>query len=95
MENNVYISFIRSKLETSTMVWHSSLSDGAEEIWREFKSQPSRSYSRTTMIIMKMHFKLQVLSLETLGKRREILCLKFAKNCLKNETSTAVPVSSK
>ena len=28
---------------------------------------------------------LQELNLETLEKRRETLCLKFAKNCLKNE----------
>ena len=40
------------------------------------------------MIIMKSTmtlFGLQKLKMETLNKRRESICLKFAKNCLKNE----------
>ena len=41
-------------------------------------------------IILKSHYHnyedaLKTVKLDTLEKRREILCLKFAKNCLKNE----------
>ena len=41
-------------------------------------------------IILKSHYNnyedaLKILKLDTLDKRREMLCLKFAKNCLKNE----------
>ena len=41
-------------------------------------------------IILKNHYDnyenaLKILKLDTLNKRREMLCLKFAKNCLKNE----------
>ena len=79
----IYMSFIRSKLESSSVVWHSSLSNGNR---RDLERVQKSAFK----IILKNHYDnyenaLKVLNLETLDKRRETLCLKFAKNCLKNE----------
>ena len=85
---HIYMSFIRSKLETSAVVWHSSLSDrNRRDLERVQKS--------ALKIILKNHYNnyedaLRVLKLDNLDKRREMLCLKFAKNCLKNEKMKAL-----
>ena len=76
-------SFIRSKLETSAVVWHSSLScKNRRDLERVQKS--------AMKVILKNQYStyeeaLKILNMDTLDKRREILCRKFAKNCLKNE----------
>ena len=65
------------------MVWHSSLSD-------KNRKDLERVQKSALKIILKDHYTtyedaLEVLNLQSLEKRREILCLRFAKNCLKNE----------
>jgi len=77
----LYKSFIRSVLEFSAVVWHSSLSQAnISDIERIKKS--------ALKVILKDKYTdyesvLSELKLKTLFKRREMLCLKFAKKCLK------------
>ena len=79
---NVYILFIRSLLEQSAVVWHSSLTqENIQDLERVQKSalrvilgERYKSYKKS----------LDTLELETLKDRREHLCLNFAKSCRKN-----------
>ena len=80
---NIYISYIRSILEKSAVVWHSSLTN-------KNRKDLERVQRCATYIMMGKDFKnyktaLKDLNLETLEQRRNNLCLKFAKSCLKNE----------
>ena len=80
---NIYSLYIRSVLEQSCQVWHHSLSeDDITDIERVQKvacrvilGDRYSSYSQA----------LDYLSLEPLTERRQKLCLKFAKKCLKHE----------
>jgi len=78
----IYKIFIRSILENSCVVWHSSLSE-----------QDSNDIERVQKAVCKMILKeyyenyekaLKILRLEKLKDRRENLCLNFAKKCLRN-----------
>ena len=79
----LYKTFIRSVLEYSAVVWHSSLSQkNISDIERVQKS--------ALKVILKENYKdydsaLTQLHLESLAKRREFLCLRFAKKSLKLE----------
>ena len=80
---HIYMSFIRSKLESSAVVWHSSLSE-------KNRRDLERVQKSAIKIILNKYYSsyedaLKTLKLDTLEKRREILCLKFAKNCLRND----------
>ena len=78
---NIYIQYIRSILEQSCVVWHSSMTqEDAENIERVHKNALN--------VISKSNYKdyenaLEKLNLETLQERRENLCLSFAKKCQK------------
>ena len=78
----IYILYIRSVLESSAVVWHSSLTQGQElEIERVQKV--------ALRIILKDDYvdystALTDCSLKTLAERRNDLSLAFAKNCVKN-----------
>ena len=79
----IYISQIRSKLEQSAVVWHSSLT-------KRNKSDLERIQKAALRVILKDRYQsysgaLKTLGIESLEKRREELCLKFAKSCLKIE----------
>ena len=77
----IYYSRIRCKLEQSAAVWSSSLtkknSDDLERVQKSavriINGKNYESYSRT----------LKDLDIMRLSERREIICLKFAKNSLK------------
>ena len=78
----IYIQYVRSILEQSCVVWHSSLT-------QEDASNIERVQKNSIRIILKHEYisyeqAMEKLSLETLEQRRENLCLKFAKKCLKN-----------
>ena len=79
---NVYILFIRSLLEQSAVVWHSSLTqENVQDLERVQKS--------ALKVILGHKYvdyknSLEKLELETLYDRREQLCLNFAKTCVKN-----------
>ena len=74
----IYIIYIRSVLEQSAVVWHSSLTT-------ENRDDLERVQKTALKIILKNQYQsyesaLQKMSLETLDHRRELLCLNFAKN---------------
>ena len=80
---NIYLTFIRSILEQSAVVWHSSLT-------KKNRRDLERIQKSAVRVIMGSSYKsykesLKELRLNSLEKRREILCLRFAKKCLKNE----------
>ena len=78
----VYILFIRSLLEQSAVVWHSSLNqENIDDLERVQKS--------ALKIILKQNYKnykhaLTILEMDTLNDRREQRCLNFALKCLKH-----------
>ena len=76
----IYILQIRSKLEQSAVVWHSSLT-------QKCKKKLERVQKSALRIILGDQYinyrnALEVLDLQSLDDRRESLCLKFAKKCL-------------
>ena len=76
----IYILQIRSKLEQSAVVWHSSLT-------QKCKNKLERVQKSALRLILGDQFfsyknALKVLNLQTLDERRESLCLGFAKKCL-------------
>lgn len=80
---DIYFTFIRSVLEQSAAVWHSSLTN-------KNRSDLERVQKGAIRVIMGKHYtsyknSLKVLNIDSLEKRREILCLKFAKKCTLNE----------
>ena len=80
---NVYVLFIRSLLEQSATVWHSSLTgENSNDLERVQKSA-----LRVILGDKYMGYKnaLVTLDLDTLSDRRKQLCLSFAQKCLKNK----------
>ena len=80
---HIYKTFIRSRLEFSCAVWHSSLS-------KQNESDIERIQKSALKLILKDKYSdyesaLKILGIESLFDRREKLCLKFAKKCLKME----------
>ena len=79
----IYVLFIRSILEQSATVWHSSLSEeNIKDLERVQKS--------AIRIILKEKYKgykqsLAMIGLEDLETRRKNLCLDFARKCVKNK----------
>ena len=79
----IYKMFIRSSLEISSVVWHSGLSEKN----RVDLERVQKSAVKIILNERDIHYEdaLKKLNLQTLDKRREKLCLSFAKKCLKNE----------
>ena len=89
----IYTSYIRSILEQSCTVWHSSLTqENTQDLERVQKS--------AVRIILGENYTtyeegLQSLMLAKLSDRREKLSLKFAKKCLTNDlTSDLFPLNN-
>ena len=79
----IYMMFIRSKLDSSSVVWHNSLTE------KDINSL-ERVQKASVKIILKNNYKnyesaLEMLNLDTLCDRRRKQSLKFAKDCLKHE----------
>ena len=79
----IYTLFIRSILEQSCQVWHSSLS-------RENEQDLERVQKSALKIILKEEYQdyenaLKITGLELLSARRSDLCLRFAQGCLEKE----------
>ena len=80
---DIYLTFVRSVVEQSAVVWHSSLTvKNSVDLERIQKA--------AVRVIMGKNYTsykngLKELKLQTLKNRREVLCIRFAKNCLKNE----------
>ena len=85
---NIYILFVRSILEQSATVWHSSLTlQNREDLVRVQKL--------AVRLILENQYKgykksLKMLEMETLNDRREELCLKFALKAVKNSKMKAM-----
>ena len=80
---NIYFTFIRSILEKSAVVWHSSL-------LKKNRLTLERVQKAAVKIILKNRYTnyekgLEILNMDSLDERRRQLCIKFAKNCMKNE----------
>ena len=80
---NIYILFIRSMLEQSATVWHSSLTE-------ENASDLERVQKSAVKVILDQKYNgyqngLAQLGLENLRERRENICLEFARKCVKNK----------
>ena len=78
----IYVMYVRSILEFSATVWHSSLSE-------DNRNDLERVQKTALKIILGQSFKtnknaLNILNLETLNERREILCLNFARRTSKH-----------
>ena len=79
----IYILYVRSILEQSCQVWHSSLTlENFQDLERVQKN--------ALRIILQENYlsysnALDITGIPTLFERRAQLCLKFAKSCLKNE----------
>lgn len=81
-QKNIYVLFVRSLLEQSATVWHSSLTE-------ENKNDLERIQKTAFKVILGEKFKsykhaLKYLELESLNDRRENLCLFFAQKSSKN-----------
>ena len=79
----IYIQQIRSKLEQSAVVWHSSLNQKCKDKLERVQKSALRIILGDKYIDYKNA--LNVLNLQSLEERRELLCLKFAKKCLEVE----------
>ena len=77
---DIYILFIRSILEQSATVWHSSITS-------ENSSDLERVQKSSMKIILNGNYSnaLARLRIESLKSRREHLCLNFARKCTKNK----------
>ena len=80
---DIYILFIRSILEQSATVWHSSITS-------ENSSDLERVQKSAMKIILNGNYStyenaLARLRIESLKSRREHLCLNFARKCTKNK----------
>ena len=84
----VYTLYIRSLLEQSATLWHSSLTD-------ENINDLERVQKSALRIILQQNFRgykqaLAQLGIESLAERREQLCLSFAQKCLKNDKMKSI-----
>ena len=79
----IYILQIRSKLEQSAVVWHSSLTQKCRVKLERVQKSALRIILRDQYVNYRNA--LEVLGLQSLDERRESLCLKFAKKCLQVE----------
>ena len=78
---SIYLTYIRSILEQSAVVWHSSLSlKNIKDLERVQKSAAKIILGRN---FLNYKNALKILNLDSLHERRKKICLKFAKNCLK------------
>ena len=78
----IYKTFIRSNLEFSSNVWHSSLT-------KENRQDLERVQKAALKVILKSEYKdyedaLRLTGLQSLDNRRETIGLRFVKNSLKN-----------
>ena len=78
---DIYVTFVRSILENSSVVWHSSLTQNNSRALERIQKMAVK-------VIMGSHYQtykksLKILNLDNLETRREKLC--FAKKCVQHE----------
>ena len=90
---SIYLTYIRSVLEQSAVVWHSSLTSKNRKDLERVQKAAMRVILKKRYVNYKNG--LELLNLQTLEKRREMLCLRFAKKCLENEkVSNTFPIQN-
>ena len=88
----IYILYLRSILEQSCQVWHYSITE-------EEKSDIERVQKVACKVILQDRYTdyesaLKTLNLQSLSERRDKLCLRFAKKCLKfDQTKDMFPLN--
>ena len=93
-KRNIYILFIRSVLEQSCVVWHSSLTKENEDDLERVQKSALRIILGKE--INNYNDALVEANLDSLKDRREELCYKFAKKCTKSdETKHMFPLRMK
>ena len=89
---DIYFLYIRSIVEQSAVVWHSSLTKGEQNDLERVQKVALRIILReqyTTYLEA-----LELTGIETLKARRAKLCLNFAKKCVKSDkTSDIFPLN--
>jgi hypothetical protein len=80
---NIYFLFVRSLLEQSATVWHSSLTQENEADLERVQKSALRIMLQERYL--SYEHALKTLDLETLKERRRHLCMNFALKCLKNQ----------
>ena len=80
---HIYVTFIRSILEMSSVVWHSSLTINNRKSLERVQKMAVRVIMGNKYQSYKKS--LKILKMETLEERREKLCLSFAKKCIQHE----------
>ena len=73
--------FVRSQLEKSVAVWHSGLTNLNKEMMERVQVSSMKAIFKKQYTNYKEA--LKIANLNTLDFRREKMCLKFAKDCLK------------
>ena len=76
----IYILQIRSKLEQSSVLWHSSLTKKCEDNLERVQKSALKIILGASYV--SYDNALKILKLKSLKERREDLCLRFAKKCL-------------
>ena len=78
----IYFSFVRSHLEKSATLWHSSLTEkNKNDLERIQKTAVKIMFGNNNISYKKG---LLILDIDDLSTRREKLCLDFAKKCIQN-----------
>ena len=91
---NIYILYIRSLIEKCCQVWHSSLT-------QEDSEHLERIQKVALKIILGINYNsyeqaLTKVDLQNLSERRDELCLRFAKKCVKSDkTQDMFPINPK
>ena len=80
---NIYVLYIRSRLEQSAVVWNSSLNQG--EIIELERVQKVAFRLILGSDYINYQNALEMTNMETLSERRKQLCLKFAQKAVKSE----------
>ena len=90
-KRTIYILYIRSILEQSSVVWHSSLTrENCEDLERVQKCAVKVILGKEYEKFETYEDALSKANLESLENRREELCKKFATKCLKNEKTRSM-----
>ena len=90
---SIYLTYVRSILDQSAVVWHSSLT-------AKNRRDLERVQKAAVRVILGQNYHtykdgLKRLNLDNLNSRRGKICLKFAKNCLKNEKVKDIFIETK
>ena len=84
----IYVAYIRSLLELSCVVWHSSLTEKDSDKLERVQKVGLRIILKDGYVSYEKA--LQMTGLQTLKYRRELLCLNFARSALKSTLSQSM-----